>query len=123
MDLQLFDIDYNLKEDPNTRDLKELYNIDAVNQSIDIWLTVPYRIGKGLSNGLLAQVFINISQKTTIDIQRDIEDEFKRNYQVLNILQVLVTPEPVNLRYKIKVYWQIPNTSVSGVYNRFWYNR
>jgi len=48
--LQVFDIDYDLKEDSTNKDFKDLYDKDAINQGIDIWISMPYRIGQGLGS-------------------------------------------------------------------------
>ena len=122
MALQLFDIDYDLQEDPDTKDLKELYNEDAINQSIDLWLSHPYRIGVGNTNTLINYLFTDLIVKTEQDIANIISREFDRNYQMIRLLDIDVVSELNKRRIYVKLEWELKNYDVSGIYTRFWYS-
>lgn len=121
MALQLFDIDQDLIEDPTTKDLKEIYNEEVINQSIDLWISVPYRIGEGMTNNILATIFSDLNTKTEIDLVRDIEESFEDNYQMLLLRNVEVESDPENRRIYVSIDWSIKNfPNISGTYNRYW---
>jgi hypothetical protein len=120
MALKLFDLDLDLKQDSYTKDLKELYNIDVINQSIDIFLTTPYRIGKGFTNSLFDKVFTDINFKNNIDIARDLEEEFTINYQLLKINDITIESDTKNRRIFVRLDWAVKDFGISGNYSRYW---
>lgn len=121
MAIQVFDIDYDLEEDSSTKDLTVLYNEDAINQSIDVWISVPYRIGVGYTNSLINQIFIDIQLKTEIDLARIIQEEFERNYYMLKLRGVIVESDPNNRRVYVSISWELRDyPEISGTYQRYW---
>jgi len=120
MALKLFDLDYDLQADSTTNDFKELYNVDAINQSIDIWLTTPYRIGEGFTNNLLSLVFSDINLKTEDDIRNEILDEMENNYQFLEVQNLRIESDPKNRRIYVSLDWMVKTYEVSGNYSRYW---
>jgi hypothetical protein len=121
MALKIFDIDYDLTIDPNTKDYKELYNEDAINQSIDLWLSHPYRISLGWQNALINYVFSDLTNTTEDEIRDIVEDELARNYQIISVQSVEVEIDYNKRRIYISVSWRLADfPSVAGVYTRFW---
>jgi len=120
MVLSVFDIDLDLQVDNTTRDLKELYDDEAINQSIDIWISVPYRIGVGYTSSLIGLVFTDIGQKTDSDIADDIESEFERNYQLLKLNSVQVESDENNRKIFVKIDWRLKDYPLAGTYQRYW---
>jgi len=120
MALQIFDMDIDLQESPETKDLTDVYNEDAVNQSIDLFVTYPYRISKGLTNRIFTKIFSDLTFKTETDIIRDIEDEFEENYPLLELNNVEVERIPNLRKLKIKIDWKIRGYELSGTYKRYW---
>jgi hypothetical protein len=120
MALQLFDLDYDLKEDPNTKDFKELYNEEAVNQSIDIWISMPYRVGQGYTNSIISRVFTDLNYKEIVDFQRDIATEFERNYPMLQLINLKVTPDTVKRYLYVSLSWKLVKFDLYGQYTRYW---
>lgn len=121
--LRLFDIDKSLEIDSSTKDFKTVYNEEAVNQSIDVFLTNPYRIGRGLTNSLFTSVFADIGIKKEIDIQRDIEIEMERNYPFISVRYIDVTSIPEQRKIKVFLRWSLKGTEVTGDYTRYWEQR
>jgi len=118
--VQLFDIDLDLKVDPNTNDFKELYDEDTVNQSIDLFLSNPYRIGTGLTNGLFNMLFTDIQVSTVEDIKRVIREEFEYNYPMVIIDSLIVHKESNQRRIRISMRWTLAEVSLSGTFDRYW---
>lgn len=120
MFIQLFDLDYNLDVPSDTKDIKDIYNEDAVNQSIDLWIMVPYRLGVGLTNNLAQILFADINVKTEEDIKEEILTTFSRFYSALNIDYLKVDSDPNNRRIFVSLNWSLKNYNLSGNYTRFW---
>ena len=118
--IELFDVDMNMQVDPLTRDLKTLNNEDAVNQSIDLFITNPRRIGVGLSNTIFEYVFSDVSLTSVSHLTDDIKEQFKQGYPLLTIKTFIITPEPTKRRLKVYMEWSIDETTLTGVYTRYW---
>jgi len=118
--VKLFDLDQSLKEDPTTKDFKELYNKDVVNQSIDIFLSNPYRIGVGLSNRIFDSVFADMNGSTDFELSNSLKTSFANDYPFIQIQSLKVTTDPTQRRLKIQMIWNIPNFQLTGDYTRFW---
>jgi len=119
-DIQLFDLDQSLKLDPATKDFKELYNQDAINQAIDLFIANPYRIGVGLSNSLFDSVFTDLVGSETQELGFRIRKEFQENFTILRITSLFVSPEPEQRRIRIQLVWEMADFNLTGSYLRFW---
>ena len=117
---EFFDIDASLTVDPDTKDLKELYNDQAVNQAIDIFISNPYRIGVGTTNRIFDMVFNDVRFVDINDLTITLEDNFKRGFNLIAFNEIIVIPQPNKKRYRITLNWFIPNTDISGTYDRYW---
>lgn len=119
--LDLFDIDMSLEVDPSTRDLKTTYNEEAVNQSIDLFLTNPYRIGVGLTNRIFSMVFSDMKVEQIADLKDTIETEFRRSYYLIAFKKFNLIPDSGNRRMLASIDWYIPKSTLSGQYVRYWH--
>jgi hypothetical protein len=119
--LNLFDIDIDLQKSPDTNDFVELANHECVNQSIDLFITNPYRIGKGLTNRIFASVFSDLNSQTEDDLADSILEEMELRYPFLTVEGINVESDHRNRRIKIKMYWSLREGALSGEYQRYWY--
>lgn len=119
-ELNLFDINYDLTTDPTTKDFREIYNEEVVNQMLDLYIGTPYRIGQGLTNNIFYNLFSDITLTTEEDLQIELQDQFKRYFQFLNVLDLEVTPEPEKRRIYIRLTWSLRGTTIAGFYQRYW---
>jgi len=120
MPVQVFDIDAALVNDPTTKDLKELYNEDAVNQAIDLWINTPYRIGVGYGNGILTSLFESMTSDMPNELQNLILKEFKNNFTMVTVKGVKADSFPNERMVKVQLSWQLTGYALSGVYTRYW---
>ena len=120
MAVKLFDLDLDLQEDITTKDFKEIGDEEVVNQSIDIFITTPYRIGQGITNNLLNVLFTDMKTKTKFDIMRDIEEEFEEHYQLVKIDRLDVDLDYNNRRIYVILEWSLNGFDMSGKYSRYW---
>jgi hypothetical protein len=120
MPIQVFDLDKTLTEDPETKDFKEVYNEEAINQAIDLWVNTPYRIGQGYTNSLLSMVFSTIDSNMPFELQSVIQQEFTNNFTVIIVTSLVVDTMPNERMVKIKMGWKMRQYNISGVYSRYW---
>ncbi len=120
MALRVFDIDYDLKMDPDTKDFKELVNEEAVNQSLDLFITTPYRIGIGYTNNLLNILFTDLTQKTKNDVIIEIQESLTDNYQILDWNVIDVDIDYIKRTIYVYIEWSFKDFDLSGKYSRYW---
>jgi hypothetical protein len=121
-DLKLFDLDYSLNIDSRTRDFKEIYNSEVVNQMIDLYIGTPYRIGQGLTNNIFQTLFTDITLKTQEDLQIELQDQFERFFQFIDVLDLTVEPQPEKRRIWVRLTWSLRGSTIAGYYTRYWSN-
>ena len=114
------DIDLSFIPDPDTKDLKDIYQVEAVNQSIDLFISNPYRIKQGLTNNIFTMVFSDLSYADSYTLSSMVSNQIVNNYRILDIISLVVEPIIEKRKYYIKLVWRLKNTTLSGTYERYW---
>jgi len=121
MATQAFDIDFDLVEDPDTKDFKELYNVDAVNQAIDVWILMPYRIGRGTTSSLISQIFRDIRPQNETVLKQAIQEEFRERFQMIRVLNLDLESDPNKRQIWVSIDWRLKDYQyIAGQYARYW---
>lgn len=120
---RLFDIDQALKPSAVTGDLVDLYNEKAVNQSIDLFISNPYRIGEGLSNTIFSSIYTDFQEDDLVDFQASLAQSLARDLPILEVVDLQVFPEPLLRRIRVQFVWRLKGFSMTGKYNSFWQNK
>jgi len=118
--IDLFDVDLSLKEDTLTKDIKEIYNEDVINQSIDIFVSNPYRIGVGLTNQVFDRVYTDIVTENLFELEQDLVQEFQENFNIITVNELTVEPINGNRALKIQLFWTLTGYELQGTYRRIW---
>lgn len=116
----IFDIDKSLKADTLTKDFKDIYNEDAINQGIDIYLTNPYRIGHGTVNTIFSSLYMDIANGSEDGLIRSITDSLSKTFPEIVVKNIVAEPQPSQRSIYIRVEWEMSLYNITGTYTRYW---
>jgi hypothetical protein len=116
----LFDLDISMAPDAVTGDLTDLYNEEAVNQSIDLWISSSYRVERGNTSGVGNYLFTDLDNKSNEIIKQEIQQEFEDNFSIINVDDLQVESDTQTRKIKINISWSLKNINISGEYSRYW---
>mgnify|MGYP001025001847 CR=1 FL=1 len=111
------DFDLSLKPHPNTGDITTLRDINSVRQSIkNLILTNPgdRPFSPNLGSGVRGLLFEPVDAFTALDIKEVIETVVSNFESRAQLLDVTVTDEADNNRYRVQIQFQIITSLDTG---------
>lgn len=116
------DLDLNFLPRPTTKDVSIVYGNDAIKRSVRNLLLTNFNerlFNSKIGSGLTGLLFENITQLTAIQIESAIRDCLGNFEPRISVTNVVVTVDPDNNGYNVRLEYTIINQSLPVIINVF----